>query len=322
MPSMAYSQQQRRSPLLPVLIIIVVVLVILAIVETVYFSNTASQLAEAQEELADIQADVDEAQATNDTLVSQTNLEGSDLIEWRNAQGRLAFLGDESGKVAYLTFDDGPCDANTPQLLETLKENDAVATWFVLADDEEYEYLDLDLLADIEAQGCAVGLHDWDHNDNFTFYKGTVKDYFKNDFNKLQEKVEGILGHEVHIMRFVGGSATIGYYNSGIATSLPEEMLKKGNQYFDWNVSAGDSEASEMVDGVVPTDTLINNVISQAKDFADTDSSICILMHDNPGKTTTVEALPKIIKGLKDLGYSFGTLDTSKGGYYQQVIGG
>ena len=71
-------------------------------------------------------------------------------IAWRNAQGRLSLFGDKSGKVAYLTFDDGPCDALTPKNLEILKQKGAVATWFCLANDELYTYLNLDLCKDID----------------------------------------------------------------------------------------------------------------------------------------------------------------------------
>lgn len=97
-------------------------------------------------------------------------------------------------------------------------------------------------------------------------------------------------------------------------------MLERGYQYFDWNVLAGDSEPSQFVNGSTPKDKIVSNVLSEAEFFAKTDSPICVLMHDNPGKNTTTEALPEIIDGLRALGYEFRTLDYDSPGFYQVVI--
>lgn len=63
------------------------------------------------------------------------------------------------------------------------------------------------------------------------------------------------------------------------------------------------------MNGSTPKDKIVSNVLSEAEFFAKTDSPICVLMHDNPGKNTTTEALPEIIDGLRALGYEFRTLD-------------
>ena len=300
-----------------ILIIAIIALAVISVLVNVYVGRVQAGAQSASEETTSLQSQVEEAKAANEELQTKIN---DQLVEWRNAQGRLSFLGDGSGKVAYLTFDDGPCDALTKQNLKILKQKGAVATWFCLANDKTYDYLNLDLCKTIEEQGNAVGIHDWDQNDSYDYYKGSVEDYFTNDFDKTKEKLEKAVGHEIKIMRFAGGSPTIAYYNEKIGTSLPQEMIKRGYQYFDWNVLAGDSEYSMMVNGSVPTDTIIDNVLSEAKAFAKTDSPICVLMHDNPGKDTTTAALPSIIDGLKDLGYTFATLTYDTPGFYQAVI--
>ena len=228
-------------------------------------------------------------------------------------------MGDKSGLVCYLTFDDGPC-YNTKKVLDVLDQYDACGTWFCLANDEEQDYLQLDLLKEIEERGNAVGIHDWEQNESYSYYKGTVDNYFDTDFDKTKEKLEAKLGHEINIMRFAGGSPTIAYYNSKIGKKLPCEILKRGYQYFDWNVLAGDSEPSQFVNGSTPKDKIVSNVLGQAKSFARTNSPICVLMHDNPGKESTVAALPQIIEGLKDLGYRFEVLNYDSPGFYQAKI--
>ena len=68
---------------------------------------------------------------------------------------------------------------------------------------------------------------------------------------------------------------------------------------YDWNVSAGDAAAPR-----VPADQLVHNIESQVPGK----SRIIILMHDAAAKVTTVDALPRIIKYLKQQGYSFGVI--------------
>ncbi len=300
-----------------VLIVTLIVLVIAVVVEQVAMSSADARLQSAQDELSQTQTQTQQIQQENNDLNSRHS---EQLLQWRNAQGRLSFLGDGSGKVCYLTFDDGPDDELTTKNLEILKEKGAVATWFCLGNDEEYTYLNLDLCKEIEAQGSAVGIHDWDQNDSYSYYKNGVDNYFTSDFDKTKEKLEAAVGHEIKICRFAGGSTTIGYYNKSVATALPQEVIKRGYQYFDWNVLAGDSESSQMVNGKVPTATILDNVMKDAEKFAKLNSPICVLMHDNPGKQTTTEALPEMIDRLKELGYTFKTLDYDTPGFYQMKI--
>lgn len=299
-----------------VLTALVGVAIVAVIVQQLVIGNTPAKLEEANAQLADINTQLDDATAKN-TQLNQDDQK--DILEFRNAQGRMSFMGDGSGLVAYLTFDDGPC-SNTSKVLDILDKYDACGTWFCLANDAVQDYLQLDLCKEIESRGNVVGIHDWEQNDSYSYYKGTVDNYFDTDFDKTKDKLEKAVGHEIKIMRFAGGSPTIGYYNSKIGKKLPQEIIKRGYQYFDWNVLAGDSEPSQFVNGSTPKDKIVSNVLGEAKGFAKTNSPICVLMHDNPGKDTTIEALPEIIQGLKKMGYSFATLSYDTPGFYQTKI--
>lgn len=67
-------------------------------------------------------------------------------------------IEDENG--VYITFDDGPTPEGTEWILETLKEYDAKATFFVLGKNVE---LYPDIYAKILAEGHAVGNHTYSH---------------------------------------------------------------------------------------------------------------------------------------------------------------
>ncbi|MBO5298450.1 MAG: polysaccharide deacetylase, partial [Clostridia bacterium] len=61
-------------------------------------------------------------------------------------------------------------------------------------------------------------------------------------------------------------------------------------------------------------DTIVKNVLSGA-----TYKKIVILMHDTNTKGTTVQALPEIIEGLIEKGYSFGVLTDGSAPVVQYV---
>lgn len=221
------------------------------------------------------------------------NMEYQNLFPDLYVENDFQFTDTEE-KICYLTFDDGPSVASTGQILDILKENNIKATFFVVyAEGEEAEAL----YKRIIAEGHTIGIHSASHDYDLIY--SSVEAYL-TDFEKLSSHIEGITGVKPEIFRFPGGS--INTYNSYIYQELIAEMLRRGYTYYDWNVSSGDASFS-------PTakDKVVNNVLSGS---LKQDNAI-VLMHDSYGHTSTVEALPDIIQGLKNQGYSFAALDKS-----------
>ena len=76
----------------------------------------------------------------------------------------VLFRLDDGKPSVYLTFDDGPIPESTPWLLQTLKEYDAKATFFMVADNaRRYP----DLFRTVIAEGHAVGNHTYHHRPPF-----------------------------------------------------------------------------------------------------------------------------------------------------------
>ena len=78
-----------------------------------------------------------------------------------------------------------------------------------------------------------------------------------------------------------------------------EILESKGYVYFDWNVDSKDALAVTQKKEVI-LDSVLNNIPKN--------TSPIILFHDLSSKTTTVDALPQIIKVLKSRGYKFEAL--------------
>lgn len=193
-----------------------------------------------------------------------------------------------SEKVAYLTFDDGP-SALTPQILQILEQYQIKATFFVVGREDEQSR---QWMRDIVAAGHTLGMHSYTHD-----YKEIYSspEAFLEDYNNIYRLIYDATGVYPQISRFPGGS--INGYNSAVYRDLISELVRRGFVYFDWNVTNGDAAEG----GSVPVNTLTANAL---KGIDSLRRSI-ILMHDSAAKRTTVEALPTIIQGYLDAGFTF-----------------
>lgn len=196
----------------------------------------------------------------------------------------------ETGKVAYLTFDDGPSSKVTPQILEILKQYDLKATFFVIGKNaEKYPQV----LKQVQAEGHLICNHTYSH-DYKKIYSGPKG--FLNDLQKGNQVLQGLLGesYQSKIIRFPGGSF------EKKKQAIRQAVKKQGYEYIDWNALNGDSEGHN-----VPASKLIRRI----KETTTNKDKAVILMHDTNAKQTTVDALPAIIEYLQAEGYVFKTLE-------------
>ncbi len=202
---------------------------------------------------------------------------------------------NKNGKIAYLTFDDGP-SKNTYKILDILKENNAVATFFVNGH-IGYEDAYLRMIK----EGSKIGNHTYSHD-----YKKVYSSVegFNKEVDKLNNFLQSIGIEKNNILRYPGGSnntVSINYGGKEIMKKIIKEQYAKGYDYFDWNVSSEDATAITVDKGII---------IKSVKNGCRGKKNVVILFHDSQPKTTTVEALPEIIKYLKNEGYQFKTLES------------
>lgn len=212
-----------------------------------------------------------------------------DAQQWENKYNSLktTFESDDTKKVCYLTFDDGPSD-NTLKIIDILNKYNVKATFFVIARSKT-EYM-----KNIVDSGNAIALHSYSHDYN-EIYKD-ADSYFK-DLSAISDLVKAKTGVESKIIRFPGGSSnTVGKVSM---KTLCDMVENKGYAYFDWNCDSGDARSNK-----VPADEILANI----KKDVGSQKSLTVLMHDTAAKTSTVEALPSVIEYLKSKGYTFGVL--------------
>lgn len=189
----------------------------------------------------------------------------------------------EGMRKVCLTFDDGP-SRNTDAILDILDSYGIKATFFVNGHpgfEEQYRR--------IVDEGHTIGMHSYSHvySDVYASLEG-----FAMDTLEIRTYIRELTGEECVYYRFPGGSSNT------VHTMPMQECIDyldtMGITYFDWNVSVGDALGYERsVNAIVDTTMAQINALDA--------QTIVILMHDAPGKETTVEALPILIEKIQAL---------------------
>lgn len=136
-------------------------------------------------------------------------------------------------RIMYLTFDDGPSEEYTDQVLDVLKQKNIKATFFLIG---EYVRKYPETAKRIADEGHTIGIHCDVHNYH-TIY-ADVSSYVE-DFEKAYNTVYEVTGVKAQMFRFPGGS--INAYNRKVYQDIIEEMEARGFIYYDWNASLEDA---------------------------------------------------------------------------------
>ena len=190
-----------------------------------------------------------------------------------------AIIKESALKPIALTFDDGPWEKSTSQVLNILKKNKVKATFFVVGRQvEAYPQL----LKQIVADGHALGNHTWSHQYHM-FNQATAA----REIDKTAELVYKTTGVKTTLFRPPGG-----YLNNGLAAYAHQKkyaVVMWSADSLDWRYH-------------VPQ-TLTDRVLREAR------AGGIVLMHDGGGdRSKTVQALPQIISQLSKRGYTFVTV--------------
>ena len=200
-------------------------------------------------------------------------------------------IDEEQAQKVYLTFDDGP-SKNTEKILDILKQYDVKATFFVVGRTDEHSK---EMYKRIVEEGHTIANHTYSHK--YSKIYDSV-DVFEKEIDKLNDLVYEVTGVRTKYLRFPGGSSN--QVNSHGMEEFIELVEEKGYIYFDWNVVNGDATSTTYT----PRE-LRSNVLKGVKKHQNS----VVLMHDAPNKTSTVEALPKLIEELQKKGYKLLPID-------------
>ncbi|MDN4072863.1 polysaccharide deacetylase family protein [Fictibacillus terranigra] len=193
------------------------------------------------------------------------------------------YMGNTSKKQIALTFDDGPDNRYTPQILKILKEKGVKATFFVIGEQAKQHP---EVLKQIHREGHVIGNHTWDHQN----VPQLTDQELENDVQATSEEIEKVTGAKTHLFR-----PPMGEINDHQVSMLN----KQGYRSIIWTADTKDWEGR-------PSEQIVSAV---NKDAA---PGVIALQHSYhaSGKFETVKALPEIIDQLRAKGYKFVTVPT------------
>lgn len=224
---------------------------------------------------------LDELKSYADSIKGKTALPTSKLLEEYKEMGIVYTENKSAEKHVALTFDDGPHESLTLEILDILDENGVKATFFPIGKNVSEHP---DVMREVINRGHEVGNHTYSH--------ANVSKLSRNSLENEIQKTEAILkklGAEPILFRPPGGA----YSKNALDT-----VSELGYKYILWSWRLDTKDwSSPPVEQVVKT--VKENV---------TDGGI-ILFHDYVAKNSpTPNSLRVLIPYLKEQGYTFVTV--------------
>ncbi|MBI4283474.1 MAG: glycosyltransferase [Chloroflexi bacterium] len=207
--------------------------------------------------------------------------------------GKVYHAGKTSDNIVALTFDDGPNEPYTSQVLDILNSYGIKGTFFAIGKNVE---LYPETARRIIADGHVLGNHTYSHKANHALMENSYK-----DIELAQEVIFKVTGVKPHLYRPPHGKKS------------PWELqfLKKEKLIeVTWSVSANDQHILAYF-GEPSPEIFAKEIISKVR------RGTIVLLHDGYGtnhgdiksdKSLTVKALPIIIEELTKQGYRFVTV--------------
>jgi peptidoglycan/xylan/chitin deacetylase (PgdA/CDA1 family) len=180
-----------------------------------------------------------------------------------------------------LTFDDGPYLPHTPQILAILQKYGVKATFFCIGESvTAYP----DIVKEAHAAGHLIANHSWSHPKMALLSKSRIV----SEINRTSKAIEQVIGVQPSFFRppygLFSSQVLKQAYDLGLTTVL-------------WNARATDWAKP----GV---DIIASRILNRSVHGG------IILLHDGRGdRSETVAALPAIIEGLQQCGFTFVTLE-------------
>ena len=198
-------------------------------------------------------------------------------------QYQAAYIGNTNEKVLYLTFDAGYENGCTAKILDTLKEKQVPAAFFLVGN---YIRQSPDLVRRMVAEGHTVGNHTMHHYD---MSRLSHKAAFSKELTDLEALYKETVGQELP-KYYRPPQGIYSEENLKMAQELGYKTLFWSLAYVDWN---NDSQPTREA--------------AFAKLLPRTHNGAVVLLHST--SKTNAEILGELIDKWKEAGYRFGTLD-------------
>lgn len=217
------------------------------------------------------------------SIIISVNQAQSDLHKRRNRSGIIYWHGSTSERKIALTFDDGPNEPYTSQILDILKAYHVKATFFLIGKNvESYP----EIVKRMVKEGHSIGNHTYTHPDLALKLKFQIEKQVK----RTEEAIFKAAGIRPYLFR-----PPYGLDNPWVF----KETEKMGYVIIKWSVSGHNGGKDP------PFDKILERVLRGVENGS------IILLHDGDrlikgaDRSQMVKALPLIIESLQQRGYQF-----------------
>lgn len=217
--------------------------------------------------------------------IQNSEPEVPDYIKKTLEEYNAVYMGNPSEKKLYLTFDEGYENGYTESILETLKEKNVPATFFITGD---YLERSEELVRKMIDEGHIIGNHTKGHKN---LHKLSTSDEIAKEISSLDDCFEEKFGYRMKYMR-----APEGEYSErvlAVANDMGYRTVFWSFAYKDW-IADSRNGADYAVGQIMPY--LHNGAV--------------LLLH--AVSADNAEALPTVIDRARELGYEFCSLDDIK----------
>ncbi|HEV3276009.1 MAG TPA: polysaccharide deacetylase family protein [Terriglobia bacterium] len=203
--------------------------------------------------------------------------------------GKALVRGPAGGREVVLTFDDGPAEPFTGQILDILRRYRAPAAFFCCGKNAARFP---DAVRRAATEGHAVGNHTWSHP--LLYMKGRRR--IEDEIDRAQETLERATGRAPAVFRPPYGVRWFGLFPALRARGLTD--VQWSDTGYDWKPRHGAADVARLA-------------------LAKLRPGAVILLHDGreprePGRvdaSTTVAALPAIIEGVRRAGLELAPIE-------------
>jgi peptidoglycan-N-acetylglucosamine deacetylase len=200
--------------------------------------------------------------------------------------GRPITRAPGEGRVVALTFDDGPNPEATPRILDVLAREGVPATFFVLGRHADRWPA---LVARVAAEGHALGNHGWHHR---KLHRRSPA-FVRTDLELGTASITAAAGRRPTLFRAPHG------FRSPWVTPIARSL---GQATVGWSLGVWDSARPG-------ADAIVGRTVRGVRPGS------IVLLHDGDGydadgdRSQTADALPQIIRALREQGYRFVALE-------------
>lgn len=199
---------------------------------------------------------------------------------------------DKNKKIVALTYDDGP-SIYTPRILKTLKENNSVATFFVVGNRVP---MYSDTVKKAHDMGCEIGNHTYEHKCLTRISETEVR----RQISRTNKNVKKVTGQTPVIMRPTGGAT-----NPNVKQWVGMPSIIWSIDTLDWKTRNAGSTKKAVLDHVKDGDIVLMHDLYSAT--ASASETIIPELVKRGYQLVTVSELAECRGGMKETGayYSF-----------------